>query len=134
MLRTFFAGVGGMAVALILVLACGDDGVGNVDAQAACECPPAEPPLTGRIVVETATVELAASSNAGTAATCPTGSVLLSGGCRLQDSNAAITLNESFGRNAGDETWTCYWRNDTVNANTGIAEAYCLMPAEQLLR
>lgn len=130
MTRTLFAGMGGMAVALILVLACGDDGVNPVDAQAACDCPAAEPPLAGRIVVETATVDLETGGIGSAVANCPTGAILLSGGCRLQESNAAITLSESHGRNANEEVWTCDWRNDTVNANTGIAEAYCLMPAE----
>lgn len=130
MIRTICAGAGGMAVALILVLACGDDGVNAVDAQGTCDCPDSEPPLAGRIVVATATVDLETGGIGRAVANCPSGAVLLSGGCRLQESNAAITLNESHGRNAGDEVWLCGWRNDTVNANTGIAEAYCLMPPE----
>lgn len=119
-----------MAVALILVLACGDDNVGDVDAQATCDCPATEPPVAGRIVVETAMVPLPAGDSPGAVANCPAGSTLLSGGCRLQDGNAAITLNYSYGRIESTEAWTCRWRNDTANDNTGIVEAYCLMPAE----
>lgn len=130
MIRTLCAGAGGMAVALILVLACGADGVGSVDAQATCDCPAAEPPLASRVTVVTDEVPLAAGGIAGGAAGCPSDGVLLSGGCRLKESNAAITLNESYGRNAGDEAWICSWHNDTASDNTGITEAYCLMPAE----
>ena len=131
MIRSLFAAIGGMAAALILVIACGDDGVQSVDAQATCDCPPAEPPLSGRIAIETNSIALEASgARQSVIATCPDGALLLSGGCRLEEANAAITLNEVGRSPAGGENWRCAWQNDTVNTNTGIAEAYCLMPAE----
>ena len=126
-MKTMTAMLGGAAMMAALILACGDD-TNGADA-ATCECPVAEPPITnGRVVrVSSAPIDLPMGGGGGMAA-CPTGSVLLTGGCGL-DAGGTERLFTSAPASEPN-TWLCGWDN-TGAAVTAAAHAYalCLMPA-----
>jgi len=133
MTKTILIALAGAAVACALILSCGGDDQSGSDAQAAdaqtsCDCPAAEPPLSGRIVRVTETVPLAVQDTGGVSSICDTGATLLGGGCGLQtgDDRIFISLSTPGGSPA---SWACRWNNPTTDANTGIATAICLMPA-----
>ena len=130
-MKSLIIALGGAALACALILSCGDDSLGDADAQTTCDCPAAEPPLSGRIVRVTETVALAAQDTAGVGARCATGATLLGGGCDLETPDKGITifLNTPSDPTGGVEAWACRWNNPTTDANTGIATAICLMPA-----
>ena len=128
-MKTLIIALGGAAIACALILSCGDDGPGTADAQTACDCPAAEPPLSGRIVRVTETVALAAQDIGTSGASCAAGATLIGGGCALQTLDKRINLTYASPDVGGAETWACSWNNPTTDANTGIATAICLMPA-----
>src|SRR5688500_2286149 len=86
----------GMLIGISLVLSCGDGSPGKVDA-AACDCPAAEPPLAGRILVVDQTQTIPGNSLGGQGAECPQGALRLSGSCTTPDINPLrdITLEQS---------------------------------------
>jgi len=127
-MKTLIIGLAGAALACVLILSCGNDSPGSADA-ATCDCPAAEPPLSGRIVRVTETVALAAQDIGGTGASCAAGATLLGGGCALQTLDDRVTVSYTSPDVGGAESWTCSWNNPTTDANTGIATAICLMPA-----
>lgn len=129
MTKTIMAMCGGAILSAVLILACGDDAMNTVDAQAACDCPAAEPPLDGRIVHVTQTGAVNAGESGGAAAVCPDGALVLGGGCHLEEQNVELTLNESKPVK-NPEQWSCFWANQTTLDNVGVATAICLMPAE----
>ena len=110
-----------------LILACSDDSPG--DADAACNCPAAEPPLAGRVVERTQTVDIVAGNGGTGLAGCMTGETLLGGGCTVDVNANGITLNESGPRNAGGPGFACAWLSTAPTAGTGHATAICLVPA-----
>lgn len=120
----------GAAAATAFILSCSDDAPADVDAAEVCDCPEAEPPLVGRIVRVTNDTQVIDANAVGTApVVCPTGGTLLGGSCDLAESNAEITLNRAAAGSDPD-SFTCKWNNPTNEANTMIATAICLVPAE----
>ena len=112
------------------VIACSDDSPGDADA-ATCDCPAAEPPLTGRIMSRTRQEPIAAMGNAAPVAVCNNGEVILGGGCRLMTLDGRIALSSGgILRQAGTESFECAFVSTSPAANTGIAEAICLAPAQ----
>jgi hypothetical protein len=122
----------GVALGAVLVVACSDDSPQDADA-AICDCPAAEPPLAGRIVsVRGGATPINAGGGGGALANCPLGATILGGSCEVTNDDANVLLSESrFIRTGGSsQQFACKWSalNATV-ANTGVAEAICLVPA-----
>ncbi len=70
-MKTLIIALVGAAVACALILSCGNDSPGDADAHTTCDCPAAEPPLSGRIVRVTETLALAAQDTGGVARAQP---------------------------------------------------------------
>ncbi len=117
--------VGGIA----LIVACSDDSPTDADA-AVCDCPAAEPPLTGRIVAVRASAAIVAGSAGTASVACPAGATIIGGACEVETPDSAILLMESRFFRTGNPAYICRWSAlDATVANTGTAEAICLTPA-----
>lgn len=120
----------GAVLGISLVLACGDDGhdidAARADDAATCDCPAAEPPITGRIMVRTSTVDIAANDVASNLAACNSGEEMLGGGCESLTALDDMTLVSSARDDAG--SWKCTWRNANPVAQPTTAQAFCLVP------
>ena len=136
--RTLVLCSAGVIAGIAFVLACSDDSPSDADAAPVCDCPEAEPPLAGRIVVE----EWPGSINVGhgysSGAACnliegvspPT----LSGGCRIVDEtirkSGDVKLVESYKTNVGgQEGWICTYDNATTDTVEIMITLTCLLPA-----
>lgn len=121
----------GAIIGVVAVVACSDDAPGNADA-ATCDCPAAEPPLPGRIVSRTATGNIAPGSVGAASVQCPAGGVILGGGCSLLNADSRTVLQESkvLRSGGGAAGFVCTWYSGAAAADTGTAEAICLMPAQ----
>ena len=118
-----FAGVG-------LMLSCGDDSPGNVDA-ATCDCTAAEPAIAGRVMVVDQTQIIAANSRGGQGAECPPGALRLSGSCTTADINPLrdVTLEQSGFYSPTDlRGWSCEFRNNEATPVTIKVSVVCLVP------
>ncbi len=127
-LLTFAAG---LMSGLALVLSC-DDG-SPADADASCNCPPAEAPLLGRTQEFVVSTTLPPANMGPTfgkeegSVDCPTGSVLLSGGCAAAVGTVPdILIEASY---PGGNGWGCHWKNLTNDPVPVRSIARCLMPA-----
>lgn len=111
------------------VIACSDDSPSAADA-ATCQCPAGEPPLAGRIMARTDQRAIAAMDGGSPRAVCNAGETILGGGCRLMTADGRITLSEAgIVRQAGLDSFDCKFTSASPVANTGIAEAICLVRA-----
>ena len=123
--------IAGMFAGAILVLSCGDDSPGKADA-ATCDCPAAELPIAGRIMVVDQTQVIGPNSRGGTGAACPPDALRLSGSCTTQALNPLrdVTLEQSGFYNATDDRrgWTCFFRNNEAADVTIKASVVCLLP------
>jgi hypothetical protein len=125
-----FAAGGGFCLAL--VLSCGDQSPS--DADASCDCAPAEAPLAGR----TEEVEIAITlppanmspvfGKRGTGIDCPQGGVLLSGGCAASLGAVPDIVVEATYPILN--SWRCDWKNLSNDPVPVRAIARCLMPAQ----
>lgn len=128
--RTPLLVVTGAALGIGLILACGDDSPTDADA-AVCDCPAAEPPLAGRIILsDESTSPIPALGSTSQSNECPTGATLLSGSCLLETIDNEVTLSQSGFEVFDDTVWVCRWNNPTSQANVGKVRVICLMPAE----
>jgi hypothetical protein len=120
--------VAGVLAGMALVLSCSDDSPGNVDA-GACDCPAAEPPIAGRIVVIDVTQVAAANGLGIQSAGCPQGARLLSGSCTTAVDNPVrdVTLQQS-GFYTTEQAWHCQFKNNEATPVTIKASVVCLMP------
>lgn len=120
--------VAGALAGVVLVLSCSDDSPGKVDA-GACDCPAAEPPIAGRIMIVDTTQVIAPNGLGGTDAGCPQGARLLSGSCTTNAVNPRrdVTLQQS-GFYTTEQGWTCEFKNNEATPVTIKASAICLMP------
>lgn len=131
--RLFLGFASGLALGAVLIVACSDDSPQDADA-AVCDCPASEPPLDGRIVSVRGGVNQITAGGGGIGlANCPLGATILGGSCEVTNDDANVLLSESrFIRTGGSsQQFVCKWSalNATV-ANTGTAEAICLVPAQ----
>lgn len=124
------------AVALtVLGAGCADDSSPTIDA-AACSCPAAEAPIASRIRKVTQVVTVPApepptpDGRAGTTASCPNGSIVLTGGCMARDGQRTdVLLEQAYASIAnGSGAWLCDWKNLGTEPFSATAVAYCLMP------
>jgi hypothetical protein len=118
--------LGGIA----LVVACSDDSPTRVDAATTCDCPAAEPPLAGRITSVRVAGPLTPGATGVAFANCPVGATILGGACEVTTPDALIQVMSSKFERAGGQGFLCRWTAvDATVANTGTAEAICLLPA-----
>ena len=119
----------GAATATTLVVSCSDDSPGDADA-AACDCPAAEPPLTGRIVrIEDRRTSMGVVPSSFAA--CPANSTLLGGGCFTEGGERLTPrLIMSGEPSGGTNNFVCEWANPTMVEVTTVAWATCLNPAQ----
>ncbi|MBK9036979.1 MAG: hypothetical protein IPL61_37965 [Myxococcales bacterium] len=133
MMKTLVALLAGAAFAGVLIVACSDDSPTEADA-AVCDCPSAEPPISGRIArIRSADGNLPANGIGGGIATCPAGATLLSGWCDFENMPGTppqLALVKAGASTAEPNAWTCVWQNYNAGAATVHAEAVCLMPAQ----
>ena len=136
--RTIALCSAGAIAGIILVLACGDDSPNEADAASVCDCPEAEPPLSGRIVLEEHTGTIHPGVDYSAAACDQVGDTfppILSGGCRIVDSDVKasgeVQLVDSFRSGADPETqgWTCTFHNGTADDVEVMVTLTCLQPA-----
>lgn len=116
---------------LALILSCGDEQPTMADA-AACDCAPAEAPLAGRAIETERAFTLPpvteGDGQAGTNVRCPTGGVLLSGGCAASVGAVPdIVIESSY---PSQDSWSCDWKNNSNEPVPVRAIARCLMPAQ----
>lgn len=128
-LKTWILPVAGFVAGVSFILACSDDAPSSADA-AACDCPAAEPPLAGRIIAVTSETGLAPMGIAAPAASCPTGGILIGGGCAPATSFVVDGTLLTSGPTAASASWNCYWNSTSTEAQQVVATAYCLMPAQ----
>lgn len=128
--RSFTFVLAGLFAGVALVVSCSDDSPGNVDADT-CNCPAAEPPITGRIKVVDGFQTIAANSTGGQGVECPEGSVLLSGSCTTDTVNPLrdVTLSQSGFYSPGRE-WNCWFKNNEATPVTIKVSVRCLAPAQ----
>lgn len=127
----FASSLSGAAFAAALIIACSDDSPTGADA-AVCDCPAAEPPLSGRIMTVVVPITIPANNRGGNAASCPTGATLLGGGCRnSSDDVRAVLINAGPNRIVPTQPgYSCDWISTAPTAVMAQAEAICLMPAQ----
>jgi len=129
----------GVIIGIALVISCGDDLTGKVDAAVdvpkldaapVCDCPAAEPPLAGRFVVVSQTQIIAGNDTGGQGAVCPTGAQLISGSCTTDLINPVrnVTLQQSGFFDNGAGGWACLFRNNEATPVTIRASIICLKP------
>jgi hypothetical protein len=122
--------VAGLLAGAISVLSCSDDSPGKADA-ATCDCPAAELPIAGRIVVVDQTRIIGPNSRSIEGAECPPGALRLSGSCTTALVNPVrdVTLEQSGFYDATDlRSWSCNFRNNEATSVTVKASVVCLMP------
>ncbi|MBP8811120.1 MAG: hypothetical protein KBG48_10540 [Kofleriaceae bacterium] len=120
----------GLLAGVVLVVSCSDDSPGDADA-AACDCPAAEPPLNGRIVAVRASNPIQPGTGGGQGASCPAGAIVLGGACEVMTPDRAIQVSSSRVDRSANHAYVCEWSaRDATVANTGTAEAICLVPAQ----
>jgi hypothetical protein len=130
MLRASLLLTTGVVLGIGVIVACSDDAPGDVDAQVVCDCPPAEPPLEGRIVRQAAiTTPLDPLETSAINQSCPAGGILLGGSCTNQNNERIQLMESGFGIN--EQEWICRWDNTTDTADVGELQTVCLMPPEQ---
>lgn len=123
----------GAVIGVVLVLSCGDNSPSTVHAAdaGACNCPAAEPPLTGRIVEMDMPFTVPANSTQSMGVSCPFTSdtwIVLNGGCSANiGSTPNIILEQSY---PGSNGWICSWSNPS-NVDIPVhAIVHCLKAAQ----
>jgi hypothetical protein len=136
--RFLLGGSSGAAFAVAAMLACGDDAPNTVDAATdggQCECPAAEPPLTGRIVRPSISGDIPANGVGGASIGCPPGTsaIALGGGCSLPQSADLLSLRliQSGPSDVDAQGWTCRWFNSGSVLVAGTASVSCYVPPAQ---
>ena len=130
MMKTLAMLLTGSIFSAALIVACSDDSPHDVDA-ATCDCPAAEPPLSGRIMqVRGTDVDVAPNNGAAAGATCPANSILMNGWCEFVDGGAQAALVNAGPSPSQPQTWFCRWNNYNAGIGTVHAVAFCLMPPQ----
>lgn len=119
----------GLLAGIALTLSCSDDSPSTVDA-ATCDCPAAEPPVTGRVTVVNGTQIIPANSDGGQSAGCPQGAQMLTGSCTADTPTGYdVTLQQSGFYRIAPGSWNCMFRNNEPIPVTIKVSVICLAPA-----
>lgn len=130
----------GATSGVAFVLSCGDNLGVKANADAAvdapkvpdaapiCDCPAAEPPLTGRFVTISKTRTIAGNAFGVQSAVCPEGSQLISGSCTQDLINPFrnLTLLQSGFFEPLQNEWFCWLRNNEPTEATIRVSVICL--------
>jgi hypothetical protein len=139
--RSILLLMSGATAGIALVISCGRnshssadaaiDASAVADAGPSCDCPAAEPPLAGRVVVVSQLRVYSGNSYGGYSARCPLGALLISGSCGTDLSNPLrnVTLMGSTSFGVPPVAWDCTFRNNEFTPVTFRASAICLGPA-----
>jgi hypothetical protein len=133
----------GAATCFAFLLSCGDDlGVkASADAPSApdavrtCDCPSAEPPLAGRLVVQEVISILDSNQQGSTHIFCPGDARPISGSCTVDMPvpDKDVTLRESgfiaMGILDNRPAWRCSFRNNEPTQIQFKIAVLCLKPA-----
>ncbi len=129
-MRPFLGVFVGAAIGIALVISCGSS-PGTADAADVCNCPAAEPPLSGRVVRVKTTDDIPGTADhVNIRASCPMNSTVLGGSCRLAGPSGAMTLRQSgIDEQPTGDGWYCAFGNSSAQPVTVTATAICLNPA-----
>lgn len=141
--RSILLLIAGAASGIAFVLSCGDNLSVKANADAAvdasrapdaapiCDCPPAEPPLTGRFVTINKTWTIPANATDVQSAGCPEGSQLITGSCTQDLVNPIrnLTLRQVGFFAVAPREWHCFFRNNEPFAVMLRVSVICLKPA-----
>ena len=131
----------GATAGITLMLSCGDnlhlsadaaiDAPKTADAAPVCDCPAAEPPLTGRFEVVNALRVIAGNDTGLQGRACPAGTQLISGSCTTDFINPIrdVTLQQSGFFGMPPVGWECFFRNNEATPVTIRVSVICLKPA-----
>ena len=119
----------GLATGLAFAFSCSGDDASGADAQTACNCDPAEPPLAGRIQQfdSEPTLVTAGGVIASKNASCPGGTVI-GGGCLQVFGDISGTELIAKWNGPVADGWSCGWKNDGTVDAMATAHVICLMP------
>lgn len=123
----------GVAIGITFTLSCEQDNPSRADAADAsmCNCPPAEPPIFGRVVEVKANYVIPANTHGTHGEICPGVSpgIVLNGGCTAEppQPNGSIVLEQSAPDADG---WDCSWNNPSFVDVPVHVIVRCLMPAQ----
>lgn len=127
----------GAVFGIALVLSCGGDNRSAADA--ACNCPVSEPPLTGRFItvsnVRTIAPGPAPGGQGGQDAVCPAGAQVISGSCTSATLNpipqTLLLIESGFSEVAPTlpRGWDCEFKNTGTVPIDIKATVICLLPA-----
>lgn len=123
----------GAVFGIALVLSCGGDDRAGADA--ACNCPVSEPPLTGRFTTVSNVATIAPGLATGTNARCPEGAQVISGSCTSTMLNPTpqdlVLVRSGFFEEPPTLPvgWNCDFKNNGATPIDIRATVICLKPA-----
>ena len=138
--RSILLVASGAVAGIAFVLSCGDNLSSRVDAAVdapkapdatpLCDCPAAEPPLAGRVVVISTDETVDPNAEGSGTATCPVGSQLISGSCTTiyPGDIYDVMLRESGFYLFSPLSWHCGFLNKSSYRVTFRTSVICLKP------
>jgi hypothetical protein len=138
--RSILLVASGAVAGIAFVLSCGDnlsiradaavDAPKAPDASPLCDCPAAEPPLAGRVVVISTDNTVDPNAESTGTATCPVGSQLISGSCTTiyPTDIYDVIMRESGFYISSPLTWHCLFLNKSSFRLTFRTSVICLKP------
>lgn len=105
-----------------------------LSATSTCDCPAVEPPLTGRLMVDSQVVTLGGNEDRSIIKLCPQGAMAISGGCNFEDPflriKRDVVLREAglIYDSTGPAAWRCTVRNNESALFTYEIFVLCLVP------
>lgn len=131
----------GAVFGIASILSCGDnlsvktdaviDAASAPDAAPSCDCPAAEPPLSGRFKVFSQTRGINGNESAYLSAFCPPGSQVISGSCTDDmggPNTPNLTVRQSGIFDFPPSSWHCDIHNNDARGVTLRVSVICLTP------
>lgn len=131
----------GAAAGIAFVISCGDnwhlgvdaavDAPKTPDAAPVCDCPASEPPLTGRLMVDSVIMTVGGNEEGSASVLCPPGAIPISGSCKL-DTPIFLPRRDVILREAGfvynSPGWRCTVHNNESTMINYEIFVLCLKP------